>query len=156
MYKHILSLSAVLWLAACSPKSMVVDERLSPFDLTETISTIQKNAQDSGWVTPKVINMNDNVVKNGGEPLVKQVRILELCNAKHAATILNDEESRYAAVFMPCSIAVYTKADGKTYVSNIHAAQMGNLMGGVVGDVMSAVDAEQQHILRFLNNSPAS
>lgn len=77
MYKHILSLSAVLWLAACSPKSMVVDERLSPFDLTETISTIQKNAQDSGWVTPKVINMNDNVVKNGGEPLVKQVRILE-------------------------------------------------------------------------------
>ncbi|KOO57630.1 hypothetical protein WH43_13735 [Rheinheimera sp. KL1] len=149
-------MTAVFWLAACSPKSMVVNERLSPFDLGDTITTIQKNAHDLGWAMPKIINMNDNVVKNGGEPLVRQVRILELCNAKHAATILNDEESRYAAVFMPCSIAVYTKADGRTYVSNIHAAQMGKVMGGVVGDVMNTVDIEQQTILKFLDNSPAN
>jgi uncharacterized protein (DUF302 family) len=156
MYKHLILLSVLLFLSACSPKSMMVSERLSPFDLDGTIAVIRKNAQAAGWVTPKIINMNDNVAKNGGEPLTAQVRILELCNAKHAAKILNDEDSRYAAVFMPCSIAVYTKADGKTYVSSINAGQMGNLMGGTVDDVMARVDTEQNNILRFLDESPAS
>lgn len=57
---------------------------------------------------------------------------------------------------MPCSIAVYTKADGKTYVSSINAGQMGNLMGGVVDEVMTQVDSEQHRILRFLDEEPAS
>lgn len=155
MYRQLMLMTLLIFLSACSPRKMMVSERLSPFDLNGTIATIQKNAQEAGWVTPKVINMNDNVAKNGGEPLVAQVRILELCNAKHAATILNDEDSRYAAVFMPCSIAVYTKADGKTYVSSINAGQMGNLMGGVVDEVMTQVDSEQHRILRFLDEESA-
>jgi len=156
MYRQLMLITLLIFLSACSPKKMMVSERLSPFDLNGTIATIQKNAQEAGWVTPKVINMNDNVAKNGGEPLVAQVRILELCNAKHAATILNDEDSRYAAVFMPCSIAVYTKADGKTYVSSINAGQMGNFMGGVVDEVMTQVDSEQHRILRFpVTRTPA-
>lgn len=51
---------------------------------------------------------------------------------------------------MPCAVAVYTKSDGKTYVSNMKAARMGNMMGGIVADVMQDVDKDQKKILKFL------
>lgn len=52
---------------------------------------------------------------------------------------------------MPCSIAFYTKSDGKTYVSSMRAGRMGSLMGGVVADVMADVDVDQKKILEFLD-----
>lgn len=51
---------------------------------------------------------------------------------------------------MPCAIAVYSKSDGKVYVSNMKAKQMGDMMGGVVAEVMTDVDADQKKILEFM------
>jgi len=57
---------------------------------------------------------------------------------------------RYSSLFMPCRIAVYTKSDGKTYVSSMKAERMGNMMGGIVAEVMADVDADQKKMLIFL------
>ncbi len=141
---------AILLASGCSMKSMMFDERVSPYGVEETISKIQENAKAIGWVSPGVKNMNKSIAKHGGPDIGGPVRIVELCNAKHASNVLKVDDGRYAAVLMPCSIAVYTKSDGKTYVASMRAGLMGSMMGGVVADVMEVVDADQKKILAFL------
>ena len=140
----------VSMVSGCSMKSMMVTERVSPYGVEETIKKIQENAVAIGWVSPAVKNMNKSIKKHGGKAISGKVRIVELCNAQHASKILSDDEARYSALLMPCAIAVYSKKDGKTYVANMKAEQMGNMMGGTVADVMSEVDADQQKILKFM------
>ncbi len=130
-------------------KSLMVEERESPYDLETTVKKIQENAVAIGWVASSVKNMNKSVAKHGGKVEGGQVRIVELCNAGHAGKILSDDEGKYSALLMPCAIAVYTKRDGKTYVSNMRAGLMGTMMGGVVAEVMQDVDADQKKMLKF-------
>ena len=136
--------------SGCSMKSMMVEERVSPFDVDTTVQKIRDNAVAIGWVSPAVKNMNKSIKKHGGKDIGGPVRIVELCNAGHAGKILSDDEGRYSALLMPCAIAVYTKSDGKTYVSNMKAERMGSMMGGIVAEVMRDVDADQQKMLEFL------
>lgn len=147
----ILTLAALMLLSGCSFKPMVVDERVSPYGVEQTIETIRTNAEALGWSVPAVHNMNQPIEKHLGTPLHGKVRIVKLCKPHYAHAMLSTDEGRYASVFMHCSIAVYTKEDGNTYVTNLKAARMGNLLGGVVGQVMTEVNREQQQILRFLN-----
>ncbi len=141
---------AIALTSACSMKSMMIEERVSPYGVDETVSKIQENAKAIGWVSPSVKNMNKSIKKHGGADIGGPVRIVELCNVEHARNLLKEDEGRYAAVFMPCAIAVYSKTDGKTYVSNMKAGIMGSMMGGLVADVMEIVDADQKKILEFL------
>lgn len=139
-------------ISGCSFKSIMLEERVSPYDVETTIKKIQSNAVAIGWVSPGVKNMNKAVKKHGGAPIGGTVRIIELCNAQHASKILSDEDARYSALFMPCSIGVYTKSDGKTYVSNVKANVVGDMMGGTVAEVMRDVDADQKKMLEFLDH----
>ncbi len=154
--RNFVKLAAVMLMvgivSGCSFKPMMLQERVSPYDVETTIEKIQSNAVKVGWVSPGVKNMNKAVTKHGGQPIGGKVRIVELCNAEHASKILSDDDGRYAALFMPCSIGVYTKSDGKTYVSNVKAKVVGDMMGGVVSDVMVDVNADQNKILEFLDD----
>ncbi|MCB1760429.1 MAG: DUF302 domain-containing protein [Gammaproteobacteria bacterium] len=136
--------------SGCSMKSLMVQERVSPYGVEDTVKKIQANAKAIGWVSPGVKNMNKSIAKHGGNDIGGQVRIVELCNAQHASKILSKDEGRYSALLMPCAIAVYEKSDGNTYVSNMRAKDMGSMMGGVVSEVMADVDIDQQKILEFL------
>ena len=154
MKKIITRVAGIVLIAAiasgCSMKSMMLQERVSPYDVEKTIKTIQANAVAIGWVSPGVKNMNKSIKKHGGPDIGGPVRITSLCNAKHAGKILSDDDGRYSSLFMPCRIAVYTKSDGKTYVSSMKAERMGNMMGGIVAEVMADVDADQKKMLIFL------
>ncbi len=154
MMKNIIKLTGIILVFAissgCSMKSMMVEERVSPYDIDTTINKIQENAKAIGWVSPAVQNMNKSIKKHGGNDIGGPVRIVELCNAGHASKILSEDDGRYSALLMPCAIAVYTKSDGKTYVSNMQAGRMGSMMGGIVAEVMQEVDADQKKILEFL------
>jgi len=136
--------------SGCTMKSMMVEERVSPYGIDETVEKIQANAKAIGWVAPDVRNMKKSILKNGGKDIGGEVRIVELCNAGHAGKILSDDEGRYSALLMPCAIAVYNKSDGKVYVSNMKAGKMGSMMGGIVGEVMADVDVDQKKILEFM------
>jgi len=136
--------------SGCSMKSMMVGERVSPYGVDETIAKIQANAKAIGWVAPDVKDMKKSILKHGGKDIGGEVRIVELCNAAHAGKILTKDEGRYSALLMPCAIAVYSKSDGKVYVSNMKAKQMGDMMGGVVAEVMTDVDVDQKKMLEFL------
>lgn len=154
--KHTLKILAAIMavtfaLSGCSMKSMMIEERVSPYSVDETVKKIQANAKAIGWVSPGVKNMNKSMKKHGAPKLSGQVRIVELCQTTYASDILKDDEERYAAVMMPCAIAVYEKSDGKTYVTNLKADNMGSMMGGKVSEVMQDVEADQKKILKFLD-----
>jgi uncharacterized protein (DUF302 family) len=74
---------------------------------------------------------------------VLPVASLKICQPDYAEKVLKDDAARFLAVMMPCSIAVYEKKDGKTYVSSMNAALMGHLFGGTVAEVMAGPVASE-------------
>ena len=75
------------------------------------------------------------------------VMLVNLCQANHAARMLGDDSARKVSVFMPCTISVYKKADGKTYISSMNAGLLGNMFGGIVAKVMGEVAVDQQSFI---------
>ena len=140
----------------CSMKDMMVQERVSPMGFDETVKTIIANAEANGWVIPKKGKGNPSylhksVKKHIGKDVLP-VAVIKLCNPHYAHQILADDDARYVSVMMPCSVSVYKKSDGKTYVSNMKTARMGSMMGGTVADVMDGpVSGDQAKMLEFLN-----
>ncbi len=142
-----LSVITVLLLSTvgCSSmmRSAMVQERASPYNMEETIKVISERARQKGWniSEPKKL---DQVIRKHGGPVVLPVSLLELCEPHHAGKLLANDEDRWVSVMMPCTISVYEKSDGKVYVSNLKAKNMGGLMGGKVGEIMGGPVAEQQ------------
>ena len=61
--------------------------------------------------------------------------VIKKCEPKAAADILIHDELKLLTVMMPCSIAVYTKSDGKTYMALMNMSILGSLFGDVVKEI---------------------
>ena len=139
----------------CSMKEMMVQERVSPLGFDDTVNKIIANAEAIGWKIPQKGKGNPapihkSIKKHIGKTVLP-VKVIKLCNPDYAYELLKDDASRYVSVMMPCSISVYTKSDGKTYVANMRADKMGSLMGGTVAKVMDGpVSGDQEKMLKFL------
>jgi uncharacterized protein (DUF302 family) len=134
--------------AILAPRLML-REQTSPYNLTETLHRITNNAVAEGWVVSSVAALDESVRKHGGGE-VRPVRLVNLCNAQHAAKILNDDQARIVSVMMPCTISIYEQADGKVVVGTMNAGLLGRLFGGVVAEVMAGpVARQQQEFLSF-------
>ncbi len=58
----------------------------------------------------------------------------------------------YVSLMMPCTISIYEKSDGQTYVATMNAGLMGRLFGGTVARVMAgSVAPETAKFTSFLN-----
>ena len=57
--------------------------------------------------------------------------------------------SEYVAVMAPCSIAVYEKSDGQTYISSMNMKMMSRLMGKQVGPILGDIAVQDEAILAF-------
>ncbi|MEN8130608.1 MAG: DUF302 domain-containing protein [Pseudomonadota bacterium] len=144
-------LGAIAWNVA--PKMMLV-ELASPYGLEETVAKIKENAdkinkaQGTKWVSPSVKALHESVKKHGGPDLLP-VMLVDLCEPNHANSILKNDDDRILSVMMPCTISVYEKSDGKTYIGHMNAGLMGGLFGGNVAEVMGVVDGQQHDFLSF-------
>lgn len=131
--------------------SLMLKEHPSPFGVEETVEKISQNALAEGWVVSSVSPLNDSVKKHGGGDL-PPVRLINLCQPHHAFKILHPDDSKIVSVMMPCTISVYQKNDGKTYIGTMNAGLLGKMFGGVVGEVMGGpVATEQQKFIAFAN-----
>lgn len=142
----------VLAATGCSSmmRSAMVEERVSPYNMEDTIKTITASARQKGWNVGEPRKLDQTIRKHGG-PSLLPVTLLELCEPHHAGRLLANDADRWVSIFMPCTIGVYEKTDGKTYVSNVKAANLGGMMGGTVGEVMGGpVARDQDEILSFL------
>jgi uncharacterized protein (DUF302 family) len=133
---------AILAGASLMPKLML-REQISSYGLQETVQRITNNAVAAGWVVSSVSALDESVKKHGGGE-VRPVRLVNLCQAHHAARILDNDRARIVSVMMPCTIAVYAKADGRVAVGTMNAGLLGRLFGGVVAEVMAGPVARDQ------------
>jgi uncharacterized protein (DUF302 family) len=131
-------------------QNKMILEKVSPFGHDDTVKKISDAAKSLGWVVSGIKQLDKSIAKSGG-PKVLPVTLVEICNAEHAGKILLDDSSRWASVMMPCTISVYDKSDGKTYVGFMNAPLIGTMFGGLVGEVMGGPVADgQSKILSFL------
>ena len=67
-----------------------------------------------------------------------------------AINILQGDEERVVSSMMPCRVAVYVKADGKTYISRMNSKLMSKGMNGNVRSTMKSAFVEMEEILSKL------
>jgi len=135
--------------ASVMPK-MMLHENESPLGYQETVAHLENVITNSGWIISQKINMQQSIAKYG--KTIQPVTLIKICQADYADRILNTDEAMYVSVMMPCSISVYQKSNGKTYVSTMNTGLMGRMFGGVVAEVMGGpVAADEEKFTAFLH-----
>ena len=148
------SLSIVVvtaFLAGCSNiGGMMIHEKQSPYDFDKTVALVQENAKARGWIVPKVYDFQASM-KKFEQPDPGKVKVVKLCQPEYAGKMLSQDDSKFVAAMMPCSIGIYEKSDGKVYVSSMNMGLMSKMFDGVVGDTLALVAADDAKILSFLD-----
>ncbi len=128
-----------------SAPGMMLKEAESKYDFEESVEVFEQTAMDMGWKIPTVHDMAETMDKNGYN--VNSMKVFELCHPDHAYEILKLDEERIVSNMMPCRVSIYEKSDGKTYVSWMNTSMMGNMMGGVVAEVMGVASADSEKMI---------
>jgi len=127
---------------------IMLHEAESRYDFEKAVQVFEQTAKDMGWKIPVVHNMAEVMQNNGFN--VRNMKVFELCYPKHAYEILKRDDERIVSNMMPCRVSIYEKSDGKTYISWMNTSLLGNMMGGVVGDVMSIASADSEEMIRSI------
>lgn len=120
---------------------LMVAEIQSPMGYEETIAHIQGNATNAGWKVSALMRLDKSLAKEG--KMVLPAASLKICQPDYAETVLQDDGARFLSVMMPCSIAVYEKSDGKTYISTMNTGLLGRMFGGTVAEIMAGPVAKE-------------
>ena len=111
-------------------------EVVSPFGFDETLEKLEANAKAQGWKVPKKwkVNFQKNLQHVTGIDIGKN-KVIKMCEPQAAAELLVKDEYKILTAMMPCTIAVYEKSDGKTYISLMNLDLMGAMYGGDVAEM---------------------
>lgn len=125
-------------------------ESESPLGFKETIETIRLNAKLQGWKVPKKwdVDFRRNMLKQTGKD-VGPVTVIKMCEPQAAAKILAQDRYKQLAAMMPCTVAIYVKSDGKTYVSMMNLKVMGQMFGGDVAELAKELEPQMKAMLKF-------
>ncbi|TVQ92334.1 MAG: DUF302 domain-containing protein [Bacteroidetes bacterium] len=124
---------------------MMLKEAESKYNFERSVEIFEQTALEMGWKIPTVHDMQETM-KNFGKD-VAQMKVFELCHPEHAYEILSRDKERIVSNMMPCRVSIYEKSDGNTYISWMNTSMMGNMMGGVIADVMGVASAESEKMI---------
>lgn len=133
--------------------SLMIEEQRSPYDFDTTITTIIANAEARGWEVPKVFDFQKSLLVRG-QPDPGRMSVIKLCSPEFASRMFADDDTKFVSVMAPCSVSVYEKADGGTYVAAMNMGLMAKLMGDDVGPVLADIAADDARILAFTQVLP--
>lgn len=140
----VITLAAIFF----SAQSVFFNEQETNRDFETSVEVFKETAKEKGWSIPTVHDMQKTMAKFGND--VHKAEVFELCHPDHAYEILSRDAERIVMSMMPCRVAIYEKSDGKTYVSAMNTGLMGNMMKGVVPEVMKAASRESDAIIDVL------
>jgi uncharacterized protein (DUF302 family) len=125
-------------------------ERHSPLGFDETLARIEANAKELGWKVPKKwkVDFRGNMKRATGKDIGPN-RVLKMCEPNAAVELLLKDEYKMLTAMMPCTIAVYEKSDGKTYVSMMNLELMGMMYGGDVATMALKLAPQMDQMLTF-------
>lgn len=136
--------------------SFMLSEYESPFSVEETAARVQANIQSlshRGWTLSALRNPSRAVAFSGKNVL--PVLLVEACSTDYSGPILKDDESRILSILMPCTITVFKKDNGKTYIGIMNSGLMGKMFGSKVAAIMAEVAKDQQKFIEMDPNRPA-
>jgi len=145
--RYTVILIIVLLTSSCG--SMMMVESQSPYDFDKTYNTILTNAKAEHWSNPKTYDVQALLLKHGKSDIGK-LKVIKLCHPDMAEAMFLHDESKYVAPMMPCSIAIYEKSDGYTYVSHMNLKLMSKLFSRNVGKTLGKISEADDRILNFL------
>ena len=108
----------------------------SPLGFDETLAKLEENAKYAGWKVPSKwkVNFQKNLLKVTGTDIGKN-QVLKMCEPEAAAKMLVHDEYKLLTTMMPCTIAVYEKSNGKTYISLMNMEMLGMIYGGLIAEI---------------------
>ena len=121
--------------------TQMIKEQQSPMGFEETVAHLEKNVANGGWKVSAIMRLDKSLAKEG--KTVLPGASFKICKPDYGEKVLKDDDARFLSVMMPCSIAVYEKTDGKTYISTMNAGLMGRMFGGTAAEVMAGPVAKE-------------
>ena len=145
-----LQLPAVQKMIGQSFGSQMLIEVASPLGFDETLVKLEENAKYAGWKVPKKwkINFQKNLQKVTGVDIGKN-QVLKMCEPDAAARILVHDEYKLLTTMMPCTISVYEKSDGKTYISLMNMEMLGMIYGGVIAEIAAELAPQMMEMIKL-------
>ncbi|MCW9002006.1 MAG: DUF302 domain-containing protein, partial [Rhodospirillales bacterium] len=150
MVSGIVGFALIGWYMAADLMVTIHD---SPFSVEETAARLQQNMQKQGWDLSGLRNPQRAVKAKGAS--VPPVLLVEACNTDYSKPLLQDDDTRFVSIMMPCTITVYETSDGKTKIGTMNSGLMGWMFGPKVGKVMGKVADDQKKFLEFDPSQPA-
>lgn len=152
----VFGLAFIAIIAVTSAQALMFNITPSPYGVEETAARIQANIQskamaDRGWKISALRDPARAVASTGGNVL--PVLLIEACSTKYSGPLLKRDNHRIFSILMPCTITVFKKDDGKTYIGTMNSSLMGKLFG--ISEIMDEVAADQQAFLEFDPDMPA-
>jgi len=133
-------------------EDMLFKQVKSPYDFDKTVKIlVNRISKQPGWHVVSVIDQEKEILKYGG-PDVGPVKIIKFCNAKYAGKMLNDDDTKFMAVKMPLSIAVYEDSNGVVKISLMNGYLLTRMLSGTKeAKIMEYVVRDIQNILGFVH-----
>jgi len=122
----------------------------SPLGFEETLERLEVNAKAAGWKVPQKwkVDFQRNLQKVTGTDIGPN-QVLKMCEPQAAAKLLVKDEYKMLTAMMPCTIAVYVKSDGKTYISMMNLKAMGEMYGGDVLEMTTELGPQMEEMLKL-------
>lgn len=128
--------------------SNMMIESASRYSFDETVEKISESISGKAWRLITTHNMQETMKKNGKDVL--PIKILELCNPEIAYSILSPDEYRSLSPMLPCRLSVYTKEDGKTYISRMNMPLFSGMLSGEASQSVMRAYNESEDIIKEL------
>lgn len=151
----LVTISLSILLGGCSLGPLMIHEQRSPYNFEATVSTVVNNAKARGWEVPKTFDFRAALVARG-KPDPGPMTVIKLCSPELASRMFASDDSKFASVMAPCSISVYEKADGHTYIATMNMGLMAKIMGNKVGPVLADIAEEDAAIVAFAAEGEAT
>jgi uncharacterized protein (DUF302 family) len=122
----------------------------SPLGFEETLERLEENAREMGWKVPGKwkVDFQQNLMRVTDTDIGPN-RVLKMCEPFAAAKLLVKDEYKQLTAMMPCTIAVYVKSDGKTYIAMMNLDAMGQMYGGDVLEMTQELAPQMEQMLKF-------
>lgn len=140
-------------MASAQTKSAMLETQ-SRFSFDQTVEKLTAVITENGWKVTYTHDLQETMKKNGKEVL--PVKIIELCNPNFAYQILSRDDVRESSNLLPCRIAVYEKADGKTYLSRMNAVEFAPMIGEAGKTVIEAFTNAEKFVNSVAVEKPAT
>ena len=128
--------------------SQMLIEVESPLGFDETMVKLEETAKYAGWKVPSKwkVNFQKNLLKVTGTDIGKN-QVLKMCEPAAAAKMLVHDEYKLLTTMMPCTIAVYEKSNGKTYISLMNMEMLGMIYGGLIAEIANELAPQMQEMV---------